>query len=87
MENENAAIRQLVGRAVGASFDSWAAEHPSLAAAIDRCRLEQQVVSNLRDTPEYRAAVEAYQQSRSQTELLENLSAAAGRVLGRLLTG
>lgn len=47
-------VSALVAAAVGQQFDTWAAEHPSLAAVIDRIRLTDHAVESLRQTPAYR---------------------------------
>ena len=38
-------INETVAAAVGAAFDQWAVEHPSLAAVIDRVRLSDHTVT------------------------------------------
>jgi ferric-dicitrate binding protein FerR (iron transport regulator) len=81
----NDPVQQAVEQAVGRAFDAWAAEHPSLAAVIDRIALTERSVASLRETDAYRAAVAAYHRDRSQAELVSRLTDAAAGVLGRLL--
>lgn len=74
-------VSALVAAAVGQQFDTWAAEHPSLAAVIDRIRLTDHAVESLRQTPAYRQAIEAYHRDRNQLVFLTRLAELAGPVL------
>ena len=92
-------INEIVAAAVGKSFDAWAAEHPSLAAVIDRIRLTEQTVESLRDSDAYRQvvgdldkAIETYRQAiagyhrdRSDLNLLTQLADLAGPILTGIL--
>ncbi len=80
-------VQQTIVRAVQRSYDDWAVEHPSLAAVIDRISLTQHVVESLRDCPEYREALAAYQRGLSETDLLGRLTELAGPILTALLAG
>ncbi|MDY6913156.1 MAG: hypothetical protein SVT52_01675 [Planctomycetota bacterium] len=80
-------VQQIVVRAVQQAYDAWAAEHPSLAAVIDRISLTEQTVESLRDSEQYRQAVAGYHQSRSELELLNKLIDLASPILGAILAG
>jgi hypothetical protein len=67
-------LRDLVERELDQSWESWAAQHPNLAAAIGRTTLSQQAVDALRDDPEFQSALTA-------AGLDEAKLAAAARVL------
>ncbi len=79
-------LRELVAGAVGRRFDEWSAEHPALAGVIDRVRLTEQVAASVRDSPEFRRAVEAYRHGRGELDLAgraaELASAALRAILG-----
>ena len=80
-------VQQTVSGAVGRAYDDWAAEHPSLAAVIDRIALTEQVVESLRDSEEYREAIAAYQRGLSETDLLSRLAELAGPIVTAALGG
>ena len=80
-------VRQAVVRAVQRAYEDWAAEHPSLAAVIDRITLTQRAAESLRDTQEYRDAVAAYHQAASETDFLHRLTELAGPILASILGG
>jgi hypothetical protein len=67
-------LRDLVERELDQSWESWAAEHPNLAAEIGRTTLMNQTIASLRDDPEFQSALSA-------AGLDEAKLAAAGRVL------
>lgn len=81
----NEFIEQAVVRAVQRAYDAWAAEHPNLAAVIDRISLTQQAAQSLRDSDEYRQAVAAYHQGMAESELLNKLFDLAGPIVTALL--
>jgi len=83
--DDNGRIRELVAQAVGRRFDEWAAEHPSLAAVIDRVTLTDRAAESLRATDGYRKAVAGYYRARSEQELLADLTGLAGDVLTTIL--
>ena len=85
MANEN--VEQVIVRAVQRAYDAWAAEHPSLAAVIDRITLTERSVESLRGSPEFREAVEVYHASRNELDLLNRLIDLAGPVLAAILAG
>jgi hypothetical protein len=68
------AVAALVEQAVRMAYDRWAGRHPSLAAVIDRIRLQEMTAERLRDSQGYRDAVAAYQDAAAQGQL-------AGRLL------
>ena len=78
-------LRDLVARAVAKPFAPWAAEHPSLAAVIDRTRLVEQVSQRLRESPAYRAAIANSHRARTELDLLGRLAELAGPILRGLL--
>jgi hypothetical protein len=80
-------IRKALAAAVNRAFDAWASEHPNLAAVIDRIRLTEHAAANIRETPEYAAAVDAYRRERSDVELLRALTEVALPVVSRFLPG
>ncbi len=81
----NKIIEQTIVRAVGLAYNEWAAEHPSLAAVIDRIALTHSAVDSLRNSSEYAAAVAAYHQSRNELELLNQLTELAGPIVRSVL--
>ncbi len=85
MENEQ--VQQLVVRAVQQAYDAWAAEHPSLAAVIDRITLTQQAVESLRGSKSFRQAVENYHSASIELQLLDRLIELAGPIVSAILTG
>jgi hypothetical protein len=78
-------INEIVAAAVGKEFDDWAAEHPSLAAVIDRVRLTEQTVESLRDTDAYQQAIAAYHRDECELDLLAQLAELAGPILRGIL--
>ncbi len=80
-------VRQTVAKAVEQAYEGWAAQHPSLAAVIDRVVIGDRVVESLRDSEEYRQAVAAYHRGTSELDLLNRLTELAGPVLVGLLAG
>jgi hypothetical protein len=80
-----AKINEIVAAAVGGTFDEWAAEHPSLAAVIDRIRLTDQTVESLRSTDGYRQAIAAYHRDQNELSLLGELAELAGPILRGIL--
>ena len=85
MENEQ--IQQLVVRAVQQAYDDWAAEHPSLAAVIDRITLTEQATESLRNSPQFAQAVDGYHSASIELQLLEMLTELAGPIVSAILTG
>ena len=80
-------VQQVVVRAVQQAYDKWAIEHPSLAAVIDRITLTERATESLRTGDEFRAAVAAYHESRSELALLGRLSELAGPIVQSILAG
>ncbi len=78
-------VNELVAAAVGKKFEEWAAEHPSLAAVIDRIRLTEHAVASLRQSEQYRQAVAAYHRDRNELGFLSELAELIGPVLQALL--
>ena len=78
-------IEQLVVRAVQQSYDLWAAEHPNLAAVIDRIALTQQAAQSLRASEDYRNAVADYHRGLAEADLLNRLIDLAGPIVTGLL--
>ena len=80
-------VQQIVVRAVQQAYDAWAAEHPSLAAVIDRISLTEQAVESLRGSEQYSQAVAGYYRSQSELEFLNKLIDLAGPIVGAILAG
>ncbi len=78
-------VEQIVARAVGQAYEVWAAEHPSLAAVIDRIVVTERTVESLRASEAYRAAVAAYHESRNELDLISKLAELAAPVIDKLL--
>ena len=78
-------VKEITEQAVGQAFDAWAAQHPSLAGVLDRIELTDRVVDRLRDSPEYKAAVESYVQGRVEIDLLGSVVKLAGQLLPLIL--
>jgi hypothetical protein len=51
-------LKDHVRRAVAASWDEFAREHPLLSQAIDQDLLVEQAMACIADDPDYRAAME-----------------------------
>lgn len=83
----NETVQQTVVRAVQQAYDAWAAEHPSLAAVIDRIELTNHAVESLRDTEDYRKAVAAYQTGMNELDLINKLIDLAGPIIQSILAG
>ncbi len=83
----NELVQQAIVRAVQISYDKWASQHPSLADVIDRISLTNRAVQSLKDTDQYRQAVDAYHRDLSQENLLNHLLELTGPVVIKLLTG
>jgi len=79
-------VRQAVQDAVGEAFDNWATEHPTLASAIDRMSLTDELAKSVRDSDEYRDAVDAYHRGLSQSVFASELLEIAREVLVRLMS-
>jgi len=84
---QNPKTSELVAEAVQQAFDDWAGEHPTLASVISRTNLTIQTVSRLRESDEYRRALEDYHRSGDETGLLNRLVDLAGPILTTLLAG
>ena len=80
-------VQELVSRAVNQTFEKWAAEHPSLAAVIDRIRLTERAAESIRNSEDYRKAVASFYRARSETEFLGQLLTLAGPIVRSLLAG
>lgn len=80
-------IQQIVVRAIQQAYDKWADEHPSLAAVIDRITLTEHAAESLRTSDEYRNAVAAYHESKSELALLQQLIELAGPIVQAILAG
>ncbi len=80
-------VEQAVVRAVQQAYDAWALEHPSLAAVIDRITLTERAIESLRDSNEFRQAVQAYHESQSEFNLLSKLIDLAGPIVASILAG
>ncbi len=78
-------IHELVEAAIDREFDGWAAEHPSLAAVIDRIVLTRRAVESIRDSDAYRDAIAAYHRHRNEMDLLNRLTDLARPILTGLL--
>lgn len=78
-------IEQLVVRAVKQAYDAWAAEHPGLAAVIDRIALTAQAAQSLRASADYRQAVADYHRGLAEVDLLNRLLDLAGPIIAGLL--
>jgi hypothetical protein len=78
-------VKEITENAIGQAFDAWASQHPSLAGVIDRIELADRVVDRLRDSPEYKAAVESYVQGRVEIDLLGSVVKLAGELLPLIL--
>jgi len=67
-------LKELVRERVDLEWDAWAARHPHLAAAIDRVRLTDAAVDELRRDP-------AYVEAMRQAALDEGRLLAAARIV------
>ena len=81
----DAIVHKAIADAVGQAYESWAAEHPSLAAVIDRISLTDRAVESLRQSAEYRQAVSDYHRGLNELTLLNQLVELAGPVVQRIL--
>ncbi|MBI1373902.1 MAG: hypothetical protein GC159_14360 [Phycisphaera sp.] len=78
-------LRDLVSRRLDQRWEAFAAEHPNLAAAIQRVQLVDSTVSLLIDDPDYQAALEAAARDRVVLHLGGQLGAIVDRLIDRLL--
>ena len=78
-------VEQAIVRAVSQAYDDWSVEHPSLSAVIDSIAVTERTCESLRESQEFRRAVEAYHHSRSELELLDRLTELAGPIVRGLL--
>ncbi len=87
MENDivQTNVLSAVEKAVQQAYADWAAEHPSLAAVIDRIVIAERSAQRLRETAEYKQAVKAYTDSRNELDLFHQLLALAGPILQQVL--
>lgn len=87
MENDivQTNVLSAVEKAVQQAYADWAAEHPSLAAVIDRIVIAERSAQRLRETAEYKQAVKAYTDSRNELDLFHQLLALAGPIVQQLL--
>jgi hypothetical protein len=79
------AVVRAVEQAVDRAYAGWAARHPSLAAVMDHITIRQQTARRLRESPEYRQAIEAYHQARREQTLITQLTDLAGPILQSVL--
>jgi len=84
---ETKQTNQIVAQAVHQAYEDWAAQHPTLAGVINHTTLTYRTVERLRDSEEYRNALDAYHRSGNETALLKQLSDLAGPILLSLLAG
>ena len=80
-------VQQIVSKAVQQAYEDWAAEHPGLAGVIDGIVLTQRTVESLRDSEQYRDAMEEYQQARIESNLFNRILTLAGPILQTILAG
>ncbi len=87
MENDivQTNVQSAVEKAVQQAYTDWAAEHPSLAAVIDRIVIAERSAQHLRETAEYKQAVAAYTDSRNELDLFQQLLAIVSPILQQLL--
>lgn len=83
MANEQ--MERLVSQAVGQAFDQWAAEHPSLAAALDRIDLLDRATQSLKASSQYQAAMDEFRRSREELDCFNRLLTLAEPILATLL--
>ena len=80
-------VQQIVTKAVQQAYEDWAVEHPGLAGVIDGIVLAQRTVESLRDSEQYREALEEYQQARIESNLFNRILTLAGPILQTILAG
>ena len=78
-------IQDIVARAVGEAYDAWAKQHPSLAAVIDRMALSELAAQSLRQSPEFKAAVEEFGHSSVELDLVNKVIDLVGPILMSIL--
>ena len=83
MESES--VQPTVEKAIGQAFADWAVEHPSLAAVVDKIVIAERSAERLRETDEYKQAVAAYNDSRSELDLFNQLLTIASPIIQQLL--
>lgn len=82
---ETSFLRDLVSLRIGQRWESWSRAHPHLAAAIDRVRLIDSVITSLRDDPEFVRAMEQAQTDENKLQAATQLIALAERLIARFL--
>jgi len=85
MADEN--VQRIIVSAVQRAYDAWAVEHPSLAAVIDRISMTERAVESLRQSQQFRQAVDEYHTSRGELEFLNRLMDLAGPVIASIMAG
>ena len=78
-------IEHLVTQAVQQAYDVWAAQHPSLAAVIDRIALTEQAAQSLRTSADYRKAVADFHRGLAEVDLLNRLLDLVAPIIAGLL--
>lgn len=81
MKTEPTIVEEAIEEATERAYLEWSAEHPSLARVIDRMQLVERTATSLRRTPEFRRAVQSYQQAGCEMCLVTRLSELAGPVI------
>ncbi|MCC7408784.1 MAG: hypothetical protein IT442_11980 [Phycisphaeraceae bacterium] len=74
---QTTSLRDVVSQKLAVRWEAWSADHPHLAAAVDRMKLIDSSVQSLRDDAEFREAMR-------QADLDEAKLAAAARVLEKV---
>jgi ABC-type proline/glycine betaine transport system substrate-binding protein len=78
-------INELAANAVAQAWDSWAAEHPNLARFIDRVTVTDRTVESLRNSDEYKKAVQGFHDANNDLDFLNKIIDLAGPILLALL--
>ena len=75
------AIQTAVTEATGQAYRTWARAHPSLAGVIDRAVLIERTAQSLRNSPQYKQAIDGFYETRNEMNLLNQLMELAGPAL------
>ncbi len=78
-------LRDLVADRLDKHWSDWAAAHPNLAEAIDRTRLIESAVGNLRDDPRFAEAMRQAAVDEAALQAAVRIVDAAERWVRRLL--
>lgn len=85
MTESDPTLRAALETATSQAYEIWAKQHPFVARFVDRITITDSIATRLRDTDEYRKAITGYHEGENELDLLQQLIALAGPLIGKLL--